>query len=376
MGTVYRALQVPLGRTVAVKVLASRLASDPAFIERFRREARAAAALNHPNVVLPIDVAEHRGCHYISMEYVEGESLGDLLDREGRLPWRRAVEITRQVAAGLEHAHRRGLVHGDMKPENVLLERDGRLAKITDLGLARRHGAPLEESEGGGFFGTPYYVSPEQARGETALDGRADIYSLGATLWHLLVGVPPFEGPNGAVIMTKHAIEPVPDPRTSVTDCPDGLVAVMAKMMAKKAEDRYANCRQLGEDLDALLAGRLPAHAPPVGKQWARPDLDAAFSIPGSLEGDGSRGAASTSARLSPTGSRVRGPSASHAQGPSGSRARRSGLSSAAAGRSRHRPGRSGSPRAASSALWPWLVAGILALLLLALGLTWLLSAP
>ena len=254
MGAVYKAIQIQLRRHVAIKILAPKLAADPDFVERLRHEARAAAALNHPNVVVPIDVGEHAGIHYLAMEYIEGETLSKWMEREGRLPWRAAVEVALQVARGLEHAHKLGLVHRDIKPDNILLDRPSRLAKIADLGLAQRAGESHAFKTGHDAVGTPYYISPEQARGAADLDGRADIYSLGATLWHILVGVPPFDGPSGAVIMAKHLTEPVPDPRTSVTRCPEEVVAVINKMMAKHPPDRYATCGELAQDLECLLS--------------------------------------------------------------------------------------------------------------------------
>jgi serine/threonine-protein kinase len=265
MGAVYKALQIQMRRHVAIKILPRKSAVDRLFVEQFYREARAAAALNHPNVVLPIDVGEARGFHYLAMEFVDGESLGAWMEREGRLRWREAVEIAIQVAKGLTHAHENRIIHRDIKPDNILLDRPSRLAKIADLGLAKRAGARPEHTISRGHpVGTAYYVSPEQARGQADLDGRADLYSLGATLWHMLVGVPPFDGPNIAVIMTKHITEPMPDPRTAVTDCPEGLVWVLHHMMAKDRTDRYPDCPALCKDLECLLAGKRPVYAQPV----------------------------------------------------------------------------------------------------------------
>lgn len=322
MGAVYKALQIQMRRYVAVKILPKKFAEDPMYVERFRREARAAAALNHPNIVLPISVGEDMGFHYLSMEFVDGESLGGWMEREGRLRWKEAVEIAIQVARGLEHAHKHKLIHRDIKPDNILLDRPSHLAKIVNLGLARRTTDRSDiTSATGNPVGTAYYVSPEQARGEGNLDGRTDIYSLGASLWHMLVGVPPFDGPNAAVILTKHITEPVPDPRTSVSDCPEGLVQLILKMMAKKREDRYDDCTQLCEDMQSLLDGRRPRHA--FAGRGAGAARGAPLVVPtGGLAPGGARLRDPSSSRLrDPTTSRLRGPTASRVRGPGTSRA-------------------------------------------------------
>jgi serine/threonine-protein kinase len=264
MALVYKAQQIELRRTVAVKLLPANLARDQVFVERFRREARAAAALNHPNIVLPIHVGADRGYHFIAMEFVEGESLQSWVEREGRLHWRAAVEMVLQVGRGLEHAHAHSLIHRDIKPENILIDRHSRLAKIADLGLARRAGEDSKVGADSLPMGTPHYISPEQVRGQTDLDGRADIYSLGATFWHSLVGVPPYDGPSAAVVMAKHLTDPIPDPLTSVPDLPDGPLAVLYKMMARERRDRYQSCAELCVDLECLLANRPPKYAPPA----------------------------------------------------------------------------------------------------------------
>jgi serine/threonine protein kinase len=321
MGAVYKALQIQMRRYVAVKILPKKFAEDPMYVERFRREARAAAALNHPNIVLPISVGEEMGYHYLAMEFVDGESLGSWMEREGRLRWKEAIEIAIQVARGLEHAHKHKLIHRDIKPDNILLDRPSRLAKIVDLGLARRTTDRSDITNAAGNpVGTAYYVSPEQARGEGNLDGRTDIYSLGASLWHMLVGVPPFDGPNAAVILTKHITEPVPDPRTSVSDCPEGLVQLILKAMAKKREDRYEDCTQLCEDMQALLDGRRPRYAHAARGAGAARGVP--LVVPTGGLAPGARLRDPSSSRLKdPTTSRLRGPTASRLRGPGTSRA-------------------------------------------------------
>ena len=199
--------------------------------------------------------------------------------------------------------------------------RPSRLAKIVDLGLARRTTDRSDITNAAGSpVGTAYYVSPEQARGEANLDGRTDIYSLGASLWHMLVGVPPFDGPNAAVILTKHITEPVPDPRTSVSDCPEGLVHTILKMMAKKREDRYEDCAQLCEDLQALLDGRRPRYA--HAARGAAAARGVPLVVPTGGLAPGARLRDPSSSRLKdPTTSRLRGPTASRLRGPGTSRA-------------------------------------------------------
>ena len=343
MGVVYKAVQLAMRREVAIKILAAPLAADPDFVESFRLEARAAGALNHPNVIVPIDVGEERGFHFLAMEYIDGASLAAWMEREGRLPWREAVEIARQVARGLEHAHKLGLVHRDIKPDNILIDRPSGLAKIADLGLARRKGDCASQELDGQAVGTPYYIAPEQARAEKSIDGRADIYSLGATLWHLIAGVPPFEGPTSAVIMTKHLTEFVPDPRTAVADCPEDLVAVIFMMMAKDRFDRYADCGALIADLEHLLKGK-PVRAPKPPRRGARDRGGMPLAIPGGRSG--------------PAGSRLRELTGSRHANPSASRLREGSLSRARDGLGGH-----GLRRKHPAPLVPWAVLAVLALL-------------
>ncbi|MCX7806071.1 MAG: serine/threonine protein kinase, partial [Planctomycetota bacterium] len=261
MGSVYKARQPMLDRLVAIKILPPKLAKDAEYIARFFREARAAGKLSHPNIVAGIDVGEADGYYYFAMEYVEGEPLSAVLKREGRLPERRAVEIARQVAEGLRHAHEHDIIHRDIKPENILLDASG-TAKVCDLGLARSaSGDDISLTQTGTAVGTPYYLSPEQARGDKDLDDRTDVYSLGATLFRMVAGRPPFDGPTAAVVMTKHLSEHPPPLREIVPEISDGLAAVVARTLEKRREDRYASMGELIEDLDRVLAGEEPVAA-------------------------------------------------------------------------------------------------------------------
>src|SRR5688572_13390287 len=185
MGTVYKARQLSLDRDVAIKILSPELAEDPEFVQRFLREAKAVARLNHANIISGIDVGDADGVKYFVMEYVDGSTVASLLRRGGSLDEERALLVAQQMARALDHAYKNQLVHRDLKPENVLITRDG-IAKVCDLGLAKLEDAAAG-ADAGHRMGTPDYISPEQARGDANVDIRSDLYSLGATLYHMLV---------------------------------------------------------------------------------------------------------------------------------------------------------------------------------------------
>ena len=257
MGAVYKARQENMDRTVALKVLPKSLAKDDEFISRFLREARAAGRLSHPNVVAGIDAGFADGYYYFAMEYVEGVNLGQRLDEEKLLPESEAAEFGRQVALALEHAHDEGIVHRDVKPENIIITPSGQ-TKLCDLGLARGTEEDLRLTQAGMAVGTPYYISPEQVRGRDP-DGRADIYSLGCTLYHLVTGRPPFDGPNSMAIMQKHMGDPPPPVSEVVPGISKAMERVIAKMMAREKEDRYATAAEAADDLEKVLAGGVPS---------------------------------------------------------------------------------------------------------------------
>ena len=258
MGGVYYARDETLGRYVAIKVMLQKLGNDPEFIETFRREARAVAKLNHPNIVQAFDVGEAGGFHYFVMEYVEGHTLYDELAKGKVFSEAEALRIIIQIARALAHAHERGLIHRDVKPKNIMITKDG-VAKLADMGLARlAEDVQAAQAEAGRAFGTPYYISPEQIRGEVDIDFRADIYSLGATLYHLVTGRVPFEGPTPAAVMHKHLKEPLVPPDHINTELSVGLGEVVEVMMAKRREDRYASTKDLLVDLEAVAAGEAP----------------------------------------------------------------------------------------------------------------------
>src|SRR6266567_7426089 len=193
MGTVFKAHQMSMDRDVALKILPRHLAKDTSYVERFYREARASAKLDHPNIVRGIAVGEDRGYHYFAMEYIDGESSDKVLESQGKLQVGDAVKIALDVARALDHAHSKGLVHRDIKPDNIMITRQG-FVKLADLGLAKAADENQGLTQTGSGFGTPYYMPPEQARNAKYVDNRSDIYALGATLYHLLTGKVPFTG--------------------------------------------------------------------------------------------------------------------------------------------------------------------------------------
>jgi serine/threonine protein kinase len=264
MGAVFRARQISMDRIVALKILPKRLASEPQFKERFIREARLSAKLNHVNLINGIECGEDSGYTYFAMEYVDGCTAKQLLDNATKhFTPAEVLAIIRQIAEALLYAHSRSLIHRDVKPENIMVTSTG-TAKLCDLGLARS----LEENandahltQAGQAVGTPFYISPEQAKGLKDLDARTDIYSLGATFYHLLTGQPPFQAPTAAAVMVKHLTESAPAACEVADDVPPEFAMVCCKMMAKAATDRYADVAALIRDLDALRDGKLPAAA-------------------------------------------------------------------------------------------------------------------
>ncbi|MFH1730229.1 MAG: serine/threonine-protein kinase, partial [Planctomycetota bacterium] len=273
MGTVYRARQVSMDRSVALKILSRRLSRSKPFVHRFVREARAAAKLNHPNIVQGIDVGQAAGCYYFAMEFIDGETAYDKLKREGPLGEMDAVRICMQVANALQHAHERAdIIHRDVKPQNILLAPGG-VAKLADLGLARHTeqqsapplaaaGSPLETpgaatpsslTAAGTTLGTPDYISPEQVRGEADLDGRCDVYSLGATLYHLLAGRPAYAGGSANVVMAKHLTEPPPDLRGERPDVSPNTAAIVRRAMQKDKTRRYQTAEAMAAALGVVL---------------------------------------------------------------------------------------------------------------------------
>src|SRR6266699_3906516 len=251
MANVYLAEDQELGRRVAIKILDDRHAADDSFIERFRREAKNAAGLSHPNLVSIYDRGEAEGTYYIAMEYLSGRSLKELIVSRGPTPIGIAIDYTRQMLAALGFAHRNGIVHRDIKPHNVVVDADGRL-KVTDFGIARSGASQMTEA--GSIIGTAQYLSPEQARG-SPVDQRSDVYSVGIVLYEMLTGTVPFTGDTPLEIAMKHLSEvPVP-PSELRDDVPDDLDLVVLRALAKDPEDRYQTAEEMNADLARIQRG-------------------------------------------------------------------------------------------------------------------------
>ncbi|MBN2272077.1 MAG: serine/threonine protein kinase, partial [Sedimentisphaerales bacterium] len=260
MAVVYKARQLSLNRMVAIKVLPKRFTENPEYVERFYKEGQAAGMLNHPNIVQAIDVGEAAGYHYFVMEYVEGKTIADDL-ASGVIPEDQAIDIIIQVAHALLHAHSQGLIHRDVKPKNIMINKDG-VVKLADMGLARETtDIETAQSEAGKAYGTPYYISPEQIRGKIDIDCRADIYGLGATFYHMVTGQVPFMAEDSSDVMRKHLREKLVPPDHINTSLSGGVSEVIEIMMAKKREDRYSSVEELLQDLEALKNGQPPLRA-------------------------------------------------------------------------------------------------------------------
>jgi eukaryotic-like serine/threonine-protein kinase len=267
MATVYKARQVSLDRIVAIKVLPRRMSESKDFVDRFYKEGKAAARLSHNNIVQAIDVGcSPKGYHYFVMEFIEGKTLYDMMQSpphgDGhRFSEAEALDIMSQMSDALAHAHARGLIHRDVKPKNIILTPEG-VAKLTDLGLARASDdKDAAESEAGKAYGTPYYISPEQIRGDMDIDHRADIYSLGATMYHIVTGKPPFEADTPAAVMHKHLKSPLVPADHVNTALSAGVGEIIEVAMAKKREDRYNSMEVMLADLKSVRMGQLPLHA-------------------------------------------------------------------------------------------------------------------
>ncbi|HPA19585.1 MAG TPA: DUF1080 domain-containing protein [Verrucomicrobiae bacterium] len=267
MGAVYKARQSLLDRLAALKVMAYQLVSEPGFVVRFQREATAAANLSHPNLVQVYMAGECEGTHYIAMEFVEGESLGDRLKRHGKLDPREAIAVTVYVAQALQYAWNTArLIHRDIKPDNIFLSAKGEV-KVGDLGLSKSlGGSTMELTRTGMMVGTPDYISPEQARGVKDIDFRSDIYSLGCTLYRMLTGRPPYDGGDAMGVMMRHVHDPPPAIFKVWPQCPVPLGLLVGKMLAKDRTARHSSYEELISDLlfvhDKLRAEQ--AQAPPI----------------------------------------------------------------------------------------------------------------
>jgi eukaryotic-like serine/threonine-protein kinase len=261
MAVVFKAKQLSLDRTVAIKVLPKRLSENPEFVERFYREGKAAARLNHANIVQAYDVGESGGYHYFVMEFIDGQTVYDLIADGRPMAEKDALQIILQTARALLHAHNLGLIHRDVKPKNLMLTKAGDV-KLADMGLAREMGDyATATAEAGRAYGTPYYISPEQIRGDINIDARADIYGLGATFYHMVTGRVPFDGTTPSAVMHKHLKEPLVPPDHLNKNLSSGVGEIIEVMMAKNPEERYPSCNELIADLEAVASGEPPFQA-------------------------------------------------------------------------------------------------------------------
>src|SRR5215210_1115031 len=293
MGVVYRAVQLDLDRAVALKLIAPQLAEDPAFRDRFVRESRLAAAIDHPNVIPIYYTGEHDGQLYIAMRYVEGSDLRTLVRAAGRLEPARAAHIASQVASALDAAHERGVVHRDVKPANVLLG-SGDHAYLTDFGLTKRiasHSGGATRT--GGWVGTLGFVAPEQIRGER-VDARADVYALGCVLFHMLAGTAPYHRESDEATLWAHLNDDPPSLSAYAEGTPPALEAVVRRALAKDPDDRFPSAGDLGRTALAAVGRAAPLRserrvatgaAAPAEAETA-PSPDQALTVPADRPGD------------------------------------------------------------------------------------------
>jgi serine/threonine protein kinase len=247
MSVIYKAIDRALGRTVAVKILRPSLISDPTFLEKFRAEARAVANLSHPNIVTVYDVGSDGPTHYIVMEIVEGQDLKKVIKMVGTLPIDRAVDLAIQICAGVGYAHRSGLVHADVKPQNILLT-GADVVKVTDFGIAQALTDTQPQQRADVVWGSPHYFAPEQARGEAPAP-QADVYAIGIVVFEMLTGRLPYAGANQQELAMAHIREPIPNISDINPAVPDRLSKMVYRAMAKDPRDRYRDADQFGNVL-------------------------------------------------------------------------------------------------------------------------------
>ncbi|HEC24277.1 MAG TPA: serine/threonine protein kinase [Chloroflexi bacterium] len=252
MATVYLARQASIGRTVAIKVMPAYFMHDPSFLQRFEREVQVIARLQHPRILPVFDYGEIEGRPFIVMAYMSGGTLSDRI-KEGKLPLDEIVRLVEQIAEGLDHAHKKGIIHRDFKPSNVLLDENGN-AYLADFGIAKVTESTVQLT-GSGIVGTPAYMAPEMAN-QGLVTPAIDIYALGITLYEMLTGEYPYHGDTPLRVMMAHATEPVPDPCEKNPECPPAVAAVVRRAMAKNPEERYATAQEMAAALRAAVEGR------------------------------------------------------------------------------------------------------------------------
>ena len=282
MGEVYLATHERMERTVAIKLIARQAMHSPSVVSRFQREVKAAARLQHPNLVLAYDASELDGVQYLVMEYIQGSDLHDHVQRQGPVSWTTAVDIIRQAAQGLAHAHGKGILHRDVKPSNLMLTEQG-VVKVLDLGLARLARGLAEDDEAhsletrtGEVMGTSAFMAPEQAACTKEIDQRADIYSLGCTFFHLISGRHPYSGENLLSMAVAHREQPIPTLVEVVPDIPRSLQSVFDRMLAKRREKRYPSMELLIHDLDLILPNAQGTKNTPLESAVVAPLWDSA----------------------------------------------------------------------------------------------------
>jgi serine/threonine-protein kinase len=270
MAEIFQARDILLDRPVAMKVLFPEFATDPAFVERFRREAQAAANLNHPNIVAVYDWGKVNNTYYIAMEYVNGRTLADILKQSGTLTPMQVCDVMSEVASALISAHQNGVIHRDIKPGNILVSTTGQV-KVADFGIARALGAGVEQglTQTGAVMGTATYFSPEQAQG-VSTDQRSDIYSLGVVMYEMLSGVPPFTGENAVAIAYKQVHERAMPLDQRLTSAPPEVAAIVAKCMEKSPDDRYSSAEEVRDELRRFVEG-MPVLAVSAKKEAEHP---------------------------------------------------------------------------------------------------------
>ena len=272
MSSVYRARDTVLERRVALKVLHDHFSADPEYVERFRREARAIARLNHPNIVTVIDRGEFEDRQFIVFEHIPGENLKEVVEREGQMPVPQALELTHQIARGLAFAHEHGVVHRDVKPQNVLLDESG-TAKVTDFGIARSLDPGEELTQTGTLLGTSDYIAPEQASVQP-VDARTDQYSLGVLLYELLTGEVPYPADSFMAAAMRHLRDPVPSVRERRPDVSDRVDEIVARAMAKRPEDRFPSTEAMMAAIEAALADDAGEGVGPNGATGVLPRVE------------------------------------------------------------------------------------------------------
>ena len=255
LGTVYKARQISMSRDVALKVLHKKWLTDEEFKKRFLLEARLAGRLSHQNLIQVYDVGRDRGIYYFSMEFVDGETIEDMIERDGPLEMSKAVDFVIQVLRAITYIKKFDIVHRDIKPGNMMVTRN-LVVKLGDFGFVKSKLDPMISTEGE-VLGTPDYISPEQAMGLENIDWRSDQYSLGCSLYHMVTGKPPYEG-SGSSVMRQHIKADLPDPRTINPKIPDSVVQILERMMAKDPNDRFIDTDQFFEDLELVKMGHDP----------------------------------------------------------------------------------------------------------------------